>query len=53
MTPLALLCEKILEAGWFAALILAPLYFNVYSSRVFEPDKITLIRSHRGRCFWF
>ena len=45
MTPLALLCEKILEAGWLAALIIAPLYFNVYSSRVFEPDKITLIRS--------
>ncbi len=45
MTPLALLCEKILEAGWLAALIVAPLYFNVYSSRVFEPDKITLIRS--------
>lgn len=35
----------VLEAGWLAALILAPLFFNVFSSRVFEPDKISLIRS--------
>ena len=45
MTSLALLCEKIIEASWLAALVVAPLYFDVYSSRVFEPDKITLIRS--------
>lgn len=38
-------CEGIIEAGWIAALIVAPLFFNVYSSRVFEPDKISLIRS--------
>lgn len=38
-------CESIIEAGWLAALIVAPLFFNVYSSRVFEPDKISLIRS--------
>ncbi|MBI3537595.1 MAG: O-antigen ligase family protein, partial [Chloroflexi bacterium] len=42
---LAILCEKILESGWLAALIVAPLYFDVYSSRVFEPDKIALVRS--------
>lgn len=42
---IAALCEKILEMGWLAALITAPLFFNVYSSRVFEPDKITLVRS--------
>ncbi len=35
----------IIEAGWLAALVLAPLFFNVFSSRVFEPDKISLIRS--------
>lgn len=35
----------IMEAGWLAALVLAPLFFNVFSSRVFEPDKISLIRS--------
>lgn len=35
----------IIEAGWLAALTLAPLFFNVFSSRVFEPDKISLVRS--------
>ncbi len=38
-------CEGIIEAGWLAALMVAPLFFNVYSSRVFEPDKIALVRS--------
>ena len=38
-------CEGLLEAGWLAALIIAPLFFNVFSSRVFEPDKISLIRT--------
>lgn len=38
-------CEGFIEAGWLAALILAPLFFNVHSDRVFEPDKLTLIRS--------
>ena len=38
-------CESVIEAGWLAALIVTPLFFNAYSSRVFEPDKITLVRS--------
>ena len=38
-------CEATIEAGWLAALIVAPLFFNVFSSRVFEPDKISLIRT--------
>ncbi|MCB0156802.1 MAG: hypothetical protein KDD83_01625, partial [Caldilineaceae bacterium] len=38
-------CEAVIEAGWLAALIVAPLFFNVFSSRVFEPDKISLVRS--------
>jgi tetratricopeptide (TPR) repeat protein len=38
-------CDAILEAGWLAALVVAPLFFNVFSSRVFEPDKISLVRS--------
>ncbi len=37
--------SSILEAGWLAALVVAPLFFNVFSSRVFEPDKISLIRT--------
>ncbi len=44
-TRLSAFCERLIEAGWLAALVLAPLFFNVYSSRVFEPDKLTLVRS--------
>lgn len=44
-TKLSLLCEKVIEAGWLAAVIVAPLFFNPYSYRSFEPDKITLLRS--------
>ena len=45
MSKLSVFCEKLIEACWLAAIILAPLFFNVYSSRVFEPDKISLVRS--------
>ena len=48
MTPssrLSAFCDKIIEVGWLAAVVLAPLFFNVYSSRVFEPDKLTMVRS--------
>jgi tetratricopeptide (TPR) repeat protein len=38
-------CEGFIEAGWLAAVIAIPLFFNVHSSRVFEPDKLTLLRS--------
>jgi hypothetical protein len=34
-------CEAVIEAGWLAALVVAPMFFNVFSSRVFEPDKIS------------
>ena len=44
-TKLQAWCESIIEAGWLAALIVTPLFFNVYSSRVFEPDKISLLRT--------
>ena len=43
-TKLGLFCDKVIEAGWLLAAIIAPLYFNVISSRIFEPDKITLVR---------
>ena len=42
---LSALCDQIIEAGWLAAVVLVPLFFNIHSSRVFEPDKITLLRS--------
>ncbi len=44
-TRLTAVCEAVIEAGWLLALLLSPLFFNVYSQRVFEPDKIGLIRS--------
>jgi tetratricopeptide (TPR) repeat protein len=44
-TKLSAFCDKVLESGWLLALIVAPLFFNVYSSRVFEPDKLSLVRS--------
>ena len=42
---LSLFCDKILEAGWLAAVIIVPLFFDIYSQRVFEPDKLSLLRS--------
>lgn len=44
-TRLSVFCDKVIEAGWLTAVIVVPLFFNVYSDRVFEPDKLTLLRS--------
>jgi len=44
-TRLSVFCERVIEAGWLAAVIVVPLFFDVYSSRVFEPDKLSLLRS--------
>lgn len=44
-TKLGVFSERVIEAGWLAAVIVIPLFFNVYSSRVFEPDKLSLLRS--------
>ena len=44
-TKLSRYCEHVIEAGWLAAVIVVPLFFNVYSNRVFEPDKLSLLRS--------
>jgi len=44
-TKLSVFCDKVLEAGWLLALVIVPLFFNVYSSRVFEPDKLSILRS--------
>lgn len=44
-TKLSVFCDKIIEAGWLAVLVAVPLYFNIYTARTFEPDKITLLRS--------
>ena len=45
MTKLSVFADRMMEAGWIAAIITTPLFFNVFSSRIFEPDKITLLRS--------
>ena len=42
-TKLSVFCDRLLEAGWLLALVVAPLFFNVYSSRVFEPDKLAWV----------
>ncbi|RIL08308.1 hypothetical protein DCC79_14145, partial [bacterium] len=36
---------RLIESGWLAAVIVVPLYFDVWSFRVFEPDKLALLRS--------
>lgn len=45
MVRLGSLCRQILEAGWLAIIVAMPLYFNIYTARVFEPDKATLLRN--------
>ena len=44
-SKLTLWCEGVLEACWLLAIVLIPIYFNIHSDRVFEPDKLTLLRS--------
>jgi tetratricopeptide (TPR) repeat protein len=44
-TKLSRICDAIIEAGWLTALVATPLFFDTYTSRVFEPDKIHLLRS--------
>ena len=44
-TKLSAYCDRFLEIGWLVAVAITPLFFNVYSSRVFEPDKLTGLRT--------
>jgi tetratricopeptide (TPR) repeat protein/O-antigen ligase len=44
-TKLSRYAEGVMEATWLAVIVMAPLFFNKYSSRIFEPDKATLLRS--------
>ena len=44
-SKLARWCDGLMEAGWLASIIAIPLFFNIHSDRVFEPDKLTLLRS--------
>ncbi len=44
-TKLSRFCLGVLEVAWLAAVSVVPIFFNIYSSRIFEPDKITILRS--------
>jgi len=44
-TKINRICLGIMEAAWLAAVSIIPIFFNIYSSRIFEPDKITILRS--------
>ena len=44
-TKISRYCLGIMEAAWLAAVCIIPIFFNIYSSRIFEPDKITILRS--------
>ncbi len=38
-------CDRLIESCIISIIIVTPLYFNIYSSRIFEPDKIILLQS--------
>ncbi|MBN2547925.1 MAG: O-antigen ligase family protein [Anaerolineales bacterium] len=44
-TRISRYAESLMEAAWLAAIIIVPVFFNIFSSRIFEPDKITLLRT--------
>jgi tetratricopeptide (TPR) repeat protein/O-antigen ligase len=44
-TKLGVYCDAVIEAGWLTALVIVPLFFDVYTERVFEEDKTPLLRS--------
>ena len=43
-TRLSLWCDRVMEAGWLAAILLVPLFFQTSTARIFEPDKMVLVR---------
>ena len=45
LTKLSRFCDGLIEAIWFCAFIVIPLFFNTLSSRIFEPDKISVLRT--------
>ncbi len=44
-STISMWCERIVEGGWLLAVVLIPSYFNLLSSRHFEPDKATTLRA--------
>ena len=45
MNKITSFCDKVIEACWLAALVIAPLFINFHSSISFEPDKSTVVRA--------
>ncbi len=45
VSKLSAFCDRFLEAGWLLGITITPVFFNVYSQRVFEPDKLTTLRA--------
>lgn len=45
LNKLSRYADGVMEAAWLAVVVLLPVFFNLYSSRIFEPDKIALFRS--------
>lgn len=47
-SKLGVLCERMIEAGWLTVAVITPLFFNMYSRRGFEADKLLLLRAIAG-----
>ncbi|MBI5034471.1 MAG: O-antigen ligase family protein [Chloroflexi bacterium] len=41
---LTIICERIIETGWLLTVILAPVFFNANTYRIFDADKIALVQ---------
>ncbi len=44
-SPLVMWCRRLLEFAWLLTIVLIPSYFNLLSSRHFEPDKSVVFRA--------
>lgn len=44
-TKIGVLAANVVESGWLAALVVVPIFFNVYTVRIFEEEKVPLFRS--------
>jgi tetratricopeptide (TPR) repeat protein/O-antigen ligase len=43
-TKLSRIMDGLIESIWLGIIIIVPLFFNVFSSRIFEPDKVAILR---------
>ena len=43
--PVVRLLDGLIELGWLFLIIAVPVFFNVRDARIFEPDKIVLLRN--------